>query len=217
MTSFAHDQSKDQAGPQRRAATPAAGMGAGPALHPILRLQRLIGNARVARMLAQRHESAPESEGAAAGGLIQAAPEVGLEGGPISDELSSSIQGQRGSGSTLDDTTRGTMEQGFGTDFSDVRVHTDSTSHDLNDSVSARAFTTGNDIFLGRDASPSDSDLMAHELTHVVQQRSMNVSGPMTVSPAGDSYEQEADAASAAINRQIASGSTQRATDEQAE
>lgn len=217
MTSFSHDQSSDQAGLQRRVAMPAPTAATGPAMHPILRLQRLIGNARVARMLAQRHEAAPTTEAAEQGGVIQAAaaPEVGLEGGPISDGLSSRIQSQRGSGSGLDDSTRGTMEQSFGTDFSDVRVHTDSESHALNNSVSARAFTTGSDIFLGQDASPSDSNLMAHELTHVVQQRSMDVSGPMTVSPAGDSYEQEADAAADVVSRQVASGAAQRDPEEQ--
>jgi hypothetical protein len=132
---------------------------------------------------------------------IQASPEVGLEGGPVSDGLAGRIQTQRGSGSPLAEGTRATMEQHLGASFEDVRVHTDGESDALNRSISAKAFTTGNDIFFRQDASPSDQSLLAHELTHVVQQRSMPGSGGsgMQVGPAGDSYEQQADATAAAV------------------
>jgi hypothetical protein len=132
--------------------------------------------------------------------LGEAGPEVGLEGGPISDALSGRIQARKGGGSALDGGTRGSMEQSFGTSFEDVRIHHDSESDALNRSISAKAFTTGSDIFLSQNASPSDSGLMAHELTHVVQQRGMSSSGgQMTVGPAGDSHEQSADSAAAAV------------------
>jgi hypothetical protein len=62
------------------------------------------------------------------------------------------------------------MEQHFGTDFSGVRVHRGEPANEANRALSARAFTHGSDIFLGGDASPADRGLMAHELTHVVQQ-----------------------------------------------
>jgi hypothetical protein len=132
---------------------------------------------------------------------IQASPEVGLEGGPISDGLAGRIQAQRGGGSPLAEGTRTSMEQQLGANLEDVRVHTDGESDALNRSISAKAFTTGNDIFFRQDASPSDQSLMAHELTHVVQQRSMPGSGGsgMHVGPAGDSYEQQADATAAAV------------------
>lgn len=103
------------------------------------------------------------------------------------------------------------MEQQLGASFEDVRVHTGTESHALNRSISAQAFTTGSDIFLGPGASPSDHQLMAHELTHVVQQRSMAASGPMTVGPAGDSYEQQADAVAAQAK---APGTAQREPEE---
>ncbi|MBR8841045.1 MAG: DUF4157 domain-containing protein [Stigonema ocellatum SAG 48.90 = DSM 106950] len=66
------------------------------------------------------------------------------------------------------------MVQAFGTDFSGVKVHTDSRSDHLNKSVQARAFTTGQDIFFRQGeyspGSHSGQELLAHELTHVVQQ-----------------------------------------------
>jgi len=149
------------------------------------------------------------------GGMVQAKPEVGLEGGPISADLGGKIQSKRGSGSPLDDGTRESMEGAFGSSFKDVRIHTDSESHQLNRSISAKAFTTGSDIFFGESASPADTKLLGHELTHVVQQRSMSSSGPMTVGPAGDSHEQEADATGDAVASAISSGKAQRQATEE--
>ncbi len=64
--------------------------------------------------------------------------------------------------------------ESFGADFSGVRVHTDSEADALNQQLSARAFTTGQDIFFreGEYSPGSDSgrELIAHELTHAVQQ-----------------------------------------------
>jgi hypothetical protein len=156
---------------------------------------------------ALQREAAEEEE-------IQAKPEVGMAGGPISEGLASRINAQRGGGSSLDENTRTQMENNFGTSFADVRVHTGSEAQQLNRSVGAKAFTTGNDIFFGPNGNPTDQGLLAHELTHVVQQRSMNHSGPMTVGPAGDQYEQEADGVSSAITTGAAPATPQRKTDE---
>ena len=64
-------------------------------------------------------------------------------------------------------------------------------------SVSARAFTVGNDIFFGpgeyRPATPAGRELLTHELVHVVQQRGAPRSGPLTVSQPGDALEREAE------------------------
>jgi len=184
--------------------------------HPLLRLQSVVGNTHIARMIAQRQEGeTPEEEGTGAiaqraegeapedeqegTGQIQRAAEVGLPGGPVSADTEARIQSQRGAGSSLDASMRDTMEQSFGTSFDSVRVHSDSESHNLNRIVSARAFTTGNDIFLGAQANPSDERMVAHELTHVVQQRSMAGSGAMTVGAAGDPHEQHADQVADAV------------------
>jgi hypothetical protein len=89
--------------------------------------------------------------------------------------LETSIQGARGSGQPLDENIRQPMEKAFGgVDFSQVKVHNDTQSDQLNKSIHARAFTTGTDVFFrGGEYNPGSrggQELIAHELTHVVQQ-----------------------------------------------
>jgi hypothetical protein len=189
-------ESSEKAALRRRAASDsladATSVHAQP-VHPLLRLQGQVGNAHIARLLAQR--AAPEEE------EVQAKHEtVGLEGGAVGPDTSARIQSLRGSGSPLDESTRTSMESSFGTSFADVRVHADHDSDTLNRRLTARAFTTGSDIFLRRDSSPSDARLIAHELTHVVQQRSMSgIGGGMQVGAAGDGHERHADAVAEAV------------------
>ncbi|RPD38918.1 DUF4157 domain-containing protein [Chitinophaga barathri] len=84
------------------------------------------------------------------------------------------INSSRGGGQALRADTRGFMESRFGRDFGDVRIHADNNAAQLSNSLSARAFTTGNDIFFNEGqyspGSSSGRQLLAHELTHVVQQ-----------------------------------------------
>ena len=81
---------------------------------------------------------------------------------------------ERGAGTPLPDTLRASMEQSLGGDFSDVRVHTNSAVAQANQSLNARAFTVGTDIyFRPGEYNPASQDgkmLIAHELSHVVQQ-----------------------------------------------
>ena len=188
--------------------------------HPLLDLQRQVGNGHVARLLAQR-ESTPEAEEIQAlrdpvqrqpeteeEAAIQALraqrmAEVGAEGGDISSATAARIQAQRGSGTALDPGMRSSMEAAFNTDFSDVHVHTSGESAELNRRLGAHAFTTGSDIFLGNTASVNDSGLMAHELTHVVQQRAMSTTGPARVTAADDAHEQEAHAMAQQVTQRL--------------
>jgi len=98
----------------------------------------------------------------------------GAEGGAIAPDVERSIEGARAGGKALDAGVRASMEPAFGADFGGVRVHTGSESHQLNQSLQSRAFTTGPDIFFRRGEYQPDSgggqELLAHELTHVVQQ-----------------------------------------------
>ncbi|MDF5713958.1 MAG: DUF4157 domain-containing protein [Rhizonema sp. NSF051] len=99
------------------------------------------------------------------------------EGGMVAtSEVETSIQQARGSGQPLADNIRKPMEQAFGADFSRVKVHTDRQSDQLNRSIQARAFTTGRDVFFRQGeyqpGSHGGQELVAHELTHVVQQNS---------------------------------------------
>mgnify|MGYP001794883876 CR=1 FL=1 len=89
-------------------------------------------------------------------------------------ELESSIGQARGGGQPMADNVRQPMEEAIGADFSGVRIHTGSRADNLNKSIQAKAFTTGQDVFFGQgEYSPESSggkELLAHELTHVVQQ-----------------------------------------------
>lgn len=102
------------------------------------------------------------------------APEVGAEGGTASAATTAAIEGARGGGRPLDPATRREMEGHFDADFSQVRIHQGGQADQLNQSLSARAFTTGSDIFVGdgglNAGSRGGKELLAHELTHVVQQ-----------------------------------------------
>lgn len=225
MATLDRMEAKEGATPLRRRTDAAPEHGQAGDAHPLLSLGRHVGNAQIARMIAQRegapeqedeektvqakHDASLQREGAPEedeeNKPLQAKAEVGLEGGPVSDGLAQRINTQRGGGAPLDGGTRDRMEGALGAPLDDVRVHHNEESDALNRSISAKAFTTGSDIFFRKDASPADGELMAHELTHVVQQRSMAQGGPMTVGPAGDSYEQEADATTRAVSSGAAS------------
>jgi hypothetical protein len=102
----------------------------------------------------------------------ESAEDVGVP--PVTDDVESRIDRSRGSGSAMPENARGFFESRMGADFSGVKIHTGSESDQLNRSLDARAFTTGSDIFF-RDGeyNPDSSggrELLAHELTHVVQQ-----------------------------------------------
>ncbi len=109
--------------------------------------------------------------GPASGGPGRSGGDASAAGGSISGHLRQA----RGGGRQLDDSTRSFMESRFGRDLSQVRVHTDPRADTLNRRLKARAFTNGNDIYFRQgqyDSARSDGlKLLAHELTHVVQQR----------------------------------------------
>lgn len=97
-----------------------------------------------------------------------------ITGGEASPDLESAINSARGGGQPLDTGLQQSMGQAMGADFSGVRVHTDAQSDQLNQSIQARAFTTGQDVFFRKGTyqpgNRGGQELIAHELTHVVQQ-----------------------------------------------
>ena len=178
----------------------------------LLRLQRQYGNHYVQRVLAIARQE-PSEAGA----------------GEVMPDVESAIERSRGGGRSLDAATRGQMESAFGADFSSVRIHTGSESHSLNRAVDALAFTTGSDIFFSNGTyNPQTSggrELLAHELTHVVQQgaapflpgkaqrfriqrmcsecqaeKEGAIQGKLTVGQPDDQYEREADQVAKAIS-----------------
>ncbi|GEO11924.1 eCIS core domain-containing protein [Segetibacter aerophilus] len=85
------------------------------------------------------------------------------------------INAKKGSGRPLNDQLKADMEQSFKYDFSEVKIHDDKESAELCASLNAQAFAIGNDIFFNTGKYDPESDrgreLIAHELTHVVQQK----------------------------------------------
>ncbi|MEO1589683.1 MAG: DUF4157 domain-containing protein [Cyanobacteria bacterium J06632_22] len=96
--------------------------------------------------------------------------------GPASHEFEQSLNQARSGGGPLEPKIQTKMESAMGADFSRVKVHTDAHADQLSRSIQAKAFTTGNDVFFKQGAyspgSRSGQELLAHELTHVVQQGS---------------------------------------------
>lgn len=173
--------------------------------HPTLpTLQNHLGNAAVQRLLAQRS---------------------GGDGAfDLDDATAGRINAARSGGQALDGAVQTQMSQSMGTDFSGVRVHTGSEAHQLNEQLSAKAFTTGQDIFFrAGEYNPGSSggqELIAHELTHVVQQGSGTVSegvgsGAMRVNAPGDRFEQEADSVAKNVTTASNAPAVQRQTPEE--
>jgi hypothetical protein len=178
-------------------------------VHPVLHLQRTLGNQAVLRLQAKLTVNKPggpdeqEADRVASqvmrmpamstGGLQRAcdcdggdcsnckakgaeevqrsaAPDAATEAGvpPVVHDV------LRSSGQPLDPAFRASFEPRFGQDFSGVRVHTDSQAATAAESIQAKAFTSGPSIVFGAGQyaphQPQGQELLAHELTHVVQQ-----------------------------------------------
>lgn len=80
------------------------------------------------------------------------------------------IQLNQSGGRPLSDSTCKFMEPRFGVDFSYVRLHADRQAHEKASQINARAFAIGNHIYFGNGESEQNRGLIAHELTHVIQQ-----------------------------------------------
>ena len=104
---------------------------------------------------------------------LQMKSETGQSGGYASSEMSGQVKNP-GNGTPLPGSVNREMSQKIGADFSDVNIHTGSKAAELNESIGARAFTHKKDIFFNsgeyNPASVEGKHLLAHELTHVVQQ-----------------------------------------------
>lgn len=166
----------------------------------LVALQRLVGNAVVAREVeAQRHH-----HGAGCGH----GPEV--QRSAVPDVLGSA-------GRPMDSSLRTEMEARLGADFGDVRLHTDEAARNSAAEIGARAYTSGHHVVVGQGGM--DKHTLAHELTHVVQQRQGPVAGTdtgsgLTVSDPSDRFEREAEAnATRVMSRQyVTGGAVQRSS-----
>lgn len=98
----------------------------------------------------------------------------GADANPNDTNLESKLNSSKGGGSPLPHSIKTEMESGFGADFSKVRIHNDSNAVQMNKQLGSQAFATGNNIYFNQGrynpSSPSGKHLLAHELTHTVQQ-----------------------------------------------
>jgi Domain of unknown function (DUF4157) len=117
----------------------------------------------------------------------------------VADELaarSSVHEVLRSPGRPLGESVRTDMESRLDADFTDVRLHTDAVAQRSADEVGARAWTSGSHVVIGRDGT--DDHTLAHELTHVLQQRSGPVAGTddgtgLRISDPADRFERDAE------------------------
>ncbi|WP_460072792.1 eCIS core domain-containing protein [Streptomyces sp. YKOK-I1] len=158
----------------------------------LLTLQNTIGNAAVVQLLRQAgHPGTREPQRHRHGpGCHHQQTEHPVQRSTVDDVL-------RTPGSPLDDATRTEMEARLSTDFSDVRIHTDEAARASATEIGARAYTSGNHVVIG--AGGADRHTLAHELTHVIQQRQGPVAGTdngsgLRVSDPSDRFEREAEA-----------------------
>lgn len=102
--------------------------------------------------------------------------------------LESTLNSSKGGGSPLSGKVKDEMESGIGADFSNVRIHNDSTAVQMNQQLGSQAFATGNNIYFNEGKynpnSQSGKHLLAHELTHTVQQGATIRKKPEQITPA---------------------------------
>jgi len=175
------------------------------------RAQQTHGNRFLQRALAQPAKSAGTTiqRECACGGTCQSclqlqtattpAPALETTGDPLAAQ---------GSGRPLDERPRQLMESRFQKDFSDVRIHTDDRAADSAEGLNANAFTSGRDIYFGagkyQPESSTGQHLLAHELTHTVQQAEGRVPDTKqslqdSANPLADPLEREADGVADAV------------------
>jgi hypothetical protein len=127
---------------------------------------------------------------------VQRRTDSSFETGP---ELEGRLAAQKGAGSPLSADVRALMEPRFGADFGGVRVHTGGEAVQMNKDLRAQAFTHGQDIYLGAGrydpGTTAGKRLLAHELTHVVQQTGNQVQrhkqGAVAVDRAGPAIQRK--------------------------
>ncbi|MBN1284766.1 MAG: DUF4157 domain-containing protein [Anaerolineae bacterium] len=111
----------------------------------------------------------------------------------LNEDTENRLNDTRGQGDPLPDHVRGFMEPRFGADFGNVRVHSGAAAVQLSQDVQARAFTHGSDIYFNQGQYSPDSgsgqQLLAHELTHVIQQTGLQPLQPKALPDAENAEE----------------------------
>ncbi|MFJ3134781.1 DUF4157 domain-containing protein [Streptomyces sp. NPDC086843] len=193
-TAPAAARTADAAGP--------AGSGAPAPVRRLLALQRAAGNAAVVQALERQRGAGPHTHGPARGHGDSTPVQRHAHGPACGHGESAAVQRSsvpdvlRSGGQPLDGAVRAEMEARLGADFSDVRMHTGTAAQRSAAEVGARAYTSGNHVVIG--AGGADRHTLAHELTHVIQQRQGPVAGTdngsgLSVSDPSDRFERAAE------------------------
>ncbi|MFJ8388829.1 DUF4157 domain-containing protein [Streptomyces sp. NPDC094438] len=161
-----------------------------PSAQGLLAFQSAAGNAATVQMLRRSGHAWAQEQHQHGAGCGHRSEQPQVQRSAVHDVL-------RAGGKPLDDATRTDMESRLGADFSDVRIHNDSAARASAAEVGARAFTSGSHVVIGEGGA--DKHTLAHELTHVIQQRQGPVAGTdngagLKVSDPSDRFEREAEA-----------------------
>lgn len=201
----------------------ASGSGRGPQAIPQRAfLSSVLGNQAIQRRALHGGEPGPHP--AAPGLLVNGSTEGGCACGGTCEDCKKKVQRkaegalpaipekfdatlqQSGHGTALEPGLRHTMETRFGSSFEEVRLHSDPAAARAAQLIRAQAFTVGRDIYFGEGRyqphSPAGQRLLAHELTHALQQRRGLVPPGLqsrTGGREGDVFEQEAEAAASRV------------------
>ena len=153
--------------------------------HPVLQLQRAIGNQAVQRLLHANVEESKSGSGTTTPDHF-ASRSVDAEQTPAPPIVQEVLNA---TGEPLDQATRAIMEPSFGYDFSQVRVHTDAKAAESSRAVNAQAYTVGEHVVFAANryqhGTTAGRSLLAHELAHVVQQNN----GPVALQRQPDDRE----------------------------
>ncbi|WP_228561063.1 eCIS core domain-containing protein [Catenulispora pinisilvae] len=200
------DQDTAKAGKASSTRSAPARSAAAPSTDPtgLLSLQRSVGNAAVVQLLAEAGDAHSQES-------HEHGPGCGHGGGDAPVQRSSVQSVLSAPGSPLAAPMRAEMESRLGADFSDVRLHTGGAAQRSAAEIGARAYTSGNHVVIGDGGG--DKHTLAHELTHVIQQRQGPVAGAdngsgLKVSDPSDRFERAAEAnATRVLSRPVAAES----------
>ena len=181
------------AAPPSRSSTPAAPRTATPARSPVPPQ-----TAAPVRAPAPAPASAPASASPAAVALTPATAPAAR--GVLTPEIEKLVSNQ-GGGDPLPSSVLAQLETALDVPLGLVRVHSDAHTRAVVDGSGSRAFTYGLHIYLGSQASAADVALMAHEITHVIQQQGRPVLQMYSATSTGDTFEHEAHRVSSAVQQ----------------
>ncbi len=139
------------------------------------RVMRMPSSNFVQRKCAHCEEEEKVQRRAVASSITPYIQAKGAGGDIASDSVASQIEATRGRGSSIDRSVQFFMENSFGADFSKVNIHTGDYAVQMSNELNAQAFTVGSDIYFNEGKYNPSTDngkhLLAHELTHTVQQQ----------------------------------------------